>query len=1307
MSKQKILSQATEFMQRSEEPTRLDIKNEPFQFSARYKIIKQLGEGGIGKVYKAYDLWNRKQIALKILVTGKENPALWESFKNEFLLLTRLRHPGVVEVLDFGYTKPPGWTKPANDPAPPDHLHGGVPYFTMEFVEGRTLHQNFNLASLKDSILPESERLYHLIWQICDILEYLHLRGIVHCDLKPDNIKVTDRVFNVKLLDFGLWEKIGPRRKKTAKGTLPYMAPEIFSDEPLDERTDLYSLGVILYELVTSKPPFLSDDPMKIVSGHLEQQPVPPKDLNPQVDGSLNRLILDLLEKSPGKRPRSASRVKEIATGQLEGKSEIAEGKTLLVHLYSGEMVAREKEEAEAGQLLADILSSGRKVLLLAGEQGVGKSFFLRSIRIRSQLEQTLYVDSNCLEDQTKAYQPLIEILLKIKPYLEDRDPRLKEKFNQALGSILEKPEGKVVYLPQEQSSAHLKIMESLVHVSQIIPIVLVIDNLQWADLQTLRFLSQFGENTEEGRILLACAFRPEEIKEKTPLSELTDGWSGKAWCKYIKLDRFDYQKTRIFIRSKLKKGRFPEEFYLRLHQNTSGNPFFLTEVLKYLLEKKIIFLKECGWEVGSERLEQMSVPDSVEEVLFKNLERYDEETCSFLNAVAVAGKRFDPELVRELNLLAEKELSRIFFVLAKDQLLIKKESPLKGRVYYEFANQSLQNLLYQRFDEKERIRLHGRIAELLEERGLKEDEEAIFEIGHHYLKSHQHEKAYPYALLSAEKMAQRFANQEVLEYLSQAMEATSRFEDEEEGARKKVEALMKRADFHKQIGELNQALRDYKAILGLPKNSTGLKMMAEVYNDLGDTYRLKHDYKKGLSCLQKALHIRQKLGDSLQIANTLHNMGIIYGIDSQHQEALMAYQRALSIYRSLGNKFYIASTLNGMGDLQRICRRHQEAMKLFQESLKIKKELGNKEEIARSLNNIGIVYVELGRYDQAITNYRESLRLNEEIKNKKEIVYNLVNLGEVYQKTGDISNALRYSQEAWELAKNMDFTQAQGHIAKNLGVTNFELGEYQRAYEHFREAQEISEKIIDKELQVAVLLDLSKFYVVLNADSRANSSLEEAVRLINAIDDDRSLAMVYRVKSWLKNKEGKFRESSKFLKRAFDLAKNTNSQEDLYSLNLDFCGVFLGLKDRDKAREYLKAASRFMRDRSVSGTQAPCFISWEPNFYMNSGRVEWLSGDLSQAQRDFETALQKAERLNKPELSWQIHHLLGRLYIHRHDFEKAYGEFEKGGKILKILSENIKDKELKANYLKDQRKEDLLSELKNAARALVGDLKA
>jgi serine/threonine protein kinase/tetratricopeptide (TPR) repeat protein len=1270
-------------------------QKESFRFSNRYKIIQDLGEGGIGRVYKAYDLWNRKEIALKILTIGKQDLLFLESFKNEFLLLTRLRHPGVVEVFDFGYEKLSSSREHSDEIPPFDPIQNGIPYFTMEFVEGKALCQNFDLLN-KDTIQMESERLYHFIWQICDILEYLHLRGIVHGDLKPENLKVTEKIFNLKLLDFGLSEGIGIKRKKTTKGTLPYMAPEMFSDEPLDERTDLYSLGVILYELVTSKLPFFSDDPMKIVSGHLEQIPVPPQELNPYLSEPLNWLILKLLEKSPSQRPQNASEVKAFASGHLRENSEIAERKTFLSHLYSGEMVAREEKEAQVAKLLEQTLSSGGGAVLLAGEQGVGKSFFFRNLKIRCQLDGLLlYVDSNCLEDQTKAYQPLIEILYKIKPYLENCVPSLKEKFSQSLKLIFENPQDKTASLSEQQSLIHQEIIESLAHFSQIFPMVLAVDNLNGADFQTIRFLSDLGQNIKKSKIFLACAFRPEEIKGETPLKELIDRWRDERWCQHIKLDRFDYQMSVRFIRSKLKRERFPESFFSYMQKNTSGNPFFLTEVLKYLLEKQIVFLKDCIWEVDSQKLKQTPVPDSIEAVLLKNLERYDQRTLDFLNLAAVMGKKFDSELIRKLNPFAEKDLTKTLFVLVKDQVFIEKVSPGKGNLYYEFANQSLQNLLYQRLDEAKRLFWHKKVGECLEELSSKEDEESVFEIARHYLEARETDKAYQYSLLSAEKMEQRFANQEVIRYLEDAIKVSLKFSDKQKAMEKQVVALMKKADFCKRMGELNQAEQDYKTMLNLIKSSSNLRMLVKTYNELGETYRLKHDYKKGILCLKRAMKINRNLDDPLELARTFSYMGLLYWTDSQYQNALTSFQKALEIDQKLGNKSYEASTLNNMGLVYWSWRQYSQALKYFTDSLSVYKDLDNKEWIARTLNNVGETLVQLGEYHRAIEHLLKSLRLNEEIKNKKEETFNLENLSEAYRKIGNYAGALEYGHRGLKLASEINFTERAGRISKDLGVTHFELGEYQKAYECFQRAKEVAEKIEDKELQILVLIALSKFYAVFNNEKSSTRFLEEVTGIIITINDEKSLISVCQIKSGLKKKDRKFQEALTLLDQAMDLAKKVNAQEELLSLNLEYSKLYLDWGNIEKAQEFLRKASS-------SGSSR--YVLFQPEFYLISGKKEWMSGNLKLAQKDFETALGLSEKLNRPEMMWRIHHQLGKLFLSSHDIEKSYQQLNGAGKILKRLSEDIKDEGLKQNYLKDWEKKELLSDLKEAVKNLIGE---
>jgi len=1255
-------------------------------FSRRYEILQFLGEGGIGKVYRAYDGWIEKDVALKVLPPDVKNPSPLENFQREFLLLTQFKHPGVVEVLDFGYSE---------DVTQPGKLS---PYFTMELVEGKNLGEA--LANFLDPqpAPAEFERLTHLIWQICDILEFLHLRGMVHCDLKPDNLKVTDRIFRPKVLDFGLSEKIGARRGKETKGTLPYMAPEMFSEKPLDGRTDLYSLGVILYELVTSKLPFSFDDPVKIISAHLQQKPPPPSELNHNLPPFLNEFIMKLLEKSPADRPNNATQAKEMITAELRDDFRKAHGpdfsqkKSLLAHIYSGPMVGRDMELSRLEDDLRRAVSSQGSCLFLSGEQGVGKTFLLNHLKIKCQLQGIILVDTNCLENQTPAYQPLIDIFHKLEPYVENR---CGDHIVANLREIFKWSRRDALASPQDQTSFHLRITDLLVEVSQIFPFVMVIENLQWADFLTLQFLKHFQRQKDKSKIFLCCSLREEKLKENIPLGSLIDLCLKGEDTKYVELNRFELPQTKNLISSKFTNQKFPPLFFAYLHERTSGNPFFIIEALKYLVEKGIIFLRDSVWITDTERLKESAVPDSIEAVLLENLERYDEKTLDFLNMVAVIGKKFTLPLLRGLNLFDEKTLSEILSFLTQDQLLKRNEESVGAKIYYQFANQSLQSLLYQRLDEEKRIRWHKKVGELLEKISSKEEEESVFEIAHHYLEGEELEKAYQYALLSAEKMEGRFANDEVLRYLENATEVALKFSDTKEATKKQVAALMKRADFCKKVGELNQAERDYLTILELSKGFPDLKMLAQTYNGLGETYRLKHDYKRGISCLKKAMQIHQKLDDPHQLADTLSYMGLLYWIDSQYKEALESFHQALEIDRRLGNKSSMASTLNNMGLVFWSQHQYLQALRYFTDSLSLYRDLDNEEWIARTLNNCGVTLFELGDYPRGIDHLLESLKLNEKIKNEKERTFNLENLSEAYRKIGEYSSSLEYGQRGLRLALEIDFKERVGRILRNLGMTHFELGEYQKAYGYFEKAREIAERIEDKELQVLVLIALCKFFAVLNSEKSSTQILEEAARITNTMGDEKSLISIHQIKGWLKKKEGEFEEALKLLDEAMALAKKLNVGEEIFSLNLDYAKFYLDRKDISKCKVFLNQARN-------SGLAR--YVLFQPAFYLISGRMEWVRGDLKPAQKDFEVALRLAEKLNHPETLWRIHHHLGKLFLSTRDIERAYPELKNAGRILKKLDENIKDEELKRNYLKDPKKKELLYDLKEVAKELIGE---
>ncbi|HEY9765082.1 MAG TPA: serine/threonine-protein kinase, partial [Chroococcales cyanobacterium] len=310
------------------------------QLASRYNVLTTLGVGGMGSVFLVDDTASGNRVALKVLSSLSDESGNGESvlrFKQEFRTMTRLRHPNTVEVYDYG------------------QLPDGTPYFTMEVVPGKGL----------DEILPLSpEKVEDVLVQLCRALGFIHCQGLVHCDIKPENIRIKEDG-TLKLMDFGLMEAAGTSGG-SIKGTLAYMAPEVCRRGKIDQRADLYSVGALAYHLLSGSPPFGGDTPLAIIKAHLETLPDP---LGASLDGIppyLDRLILRLLSKDPFRRPPSTvSVLSEMGIDSIEERTV----------LFTSPFVGREKELGELLSLLnASVEEKKGRCVWVTGSPGIGKS---------------------------------------------------------------------------------------------------------------------------------------------------------------------------------------------------------------------------------------------------------------------------------------------------------------------------------------------------------------------------------------------------------------------------------------------------------------------------------------------------------------------------------------------------------------------------------------------------------------------------------------------------------------------------------------------------------------------------------------------------------------------------------------------------------------------------------------------------------------------------------------------------------------------------------------------------------------------
>lgn len=310
----------------------------------RYRLDAELGRGGMGIVYRARDIPNNRDVAVKIINVGEQNALAREQFLHEAQITAALDHPHIVAVYATGAVD-----TGARTPSP---------FIAMELIEGKSLSELRGLTYAQIIDLGQ---------QICQALEYAHTQGLVHRDLKPQNVLVGKDGYRyvAKLVDFGLARQRGAPNLPTESGvagTVYYLAPEVIAGQPADVAADLYALGVMLYEMVTGRVPFSNFDEQSILAQHLNESVVPPSNTRRDVPPALESIILRLLAKAPTDRFASARQVR-LALERIAGAPERAAARSNLPPVANG-FVGRKNEIEQVKRLL----ESNRMVTLLSDE---------------------------------------------------------------------------------------------------------------------------------------------------------------------------------------------------------------------------------------------------------------------------------------------------------------------------------------------------------------------------------------------------------------------------------------------------------------------------------------------------------------------------------------------------------------------------------------------------------------------------------------------------------------------------------------------------------------------------------------------------------------------------------------------------------------------------------------------------------------------------------------------------------------------------------------------------------------------------
>lgn len=1221
-------------------------------FFARYQEQEELGEGGIGRVFRVLDLWEDREKALKFLKPEFRSSPLENAFLQEFSLLRKISHPHIVSVYDFH-----------------SGGQGSSPAYSLEFVKGPNLVEFYH---------PRPEQLNWLGFQICQILEFLHQQGIIHCDLKPDNFKVvadskSSNLSQVKLLDFGLAESVDLIKESKIKGTLDYMAPEILRSQAYSYPADLYSLGVILYELVSGRLPFTAADPAILISRVLEEEPEPPGQLNKSIPADLEELILRLLAKDPAKRISSASEVKTFFAQRISiPAGSASEWRPLL---ESRSWIPPSPIWEELLSIMRTPLLQRKKLVILCGSPGIGKT--------------------ECLQELYYSYQKesIPVFLWTIRGQIKDWWPEAGRRLWFMCSHSPDPDCKKVVSLLERALETGDQVCKTrlIAQIMSQLPLIFLVDGLDFeTDSEFIKLLSD-GYNGQKSLIILTVNPFPGQVGK---LEKFIYSHPETEKIELIQLQSLSPEQTRKLLEAKLPQFRIRERFFDRVWNVSGGNPGLVLAYLKNLWENdgllyqdgKIISTKsKVSAQEASQTLKTYA------EFINSDLTQAQRD---FLQKISVLGQRLD--LAAALDLTGEKietSYQYLRFLLKEGVLLPHFESE---EVKYQFSPPLLQKLFYAENSLPERKKLHQRAALYLENLRKQGENVPADQIAFHFVQGQQDfEKAYIYSVQAAEQALKTLSKREVLNHFENAFQAAGQGGDIRERILKQGQVLRKKAHFWKTIGNFQQARLNYHQLLKLFDKNSQQKILAEAYKDLGDLCRLKNSYRKGMVYLGRAEKIYRALDDKPELAHTLNNIGNLYWVSLQYEKALEYLNSALELHESLGNLAGAGSTLNNLAGVYLAINQYQKAVQYYQQSLEIHRGLEIPEEISRVLNNLGVVYMYTAEYQPALKSLLESLAINQKTGNLREQVFNLENLGECYQRMGNQVQALQFSQQGLKLAGQIGFTLRKGRILRNLGKSHFQLGEYSLAGEAYQKAYDTACSIEDWETQLWVLLDWAELYGRLNLPELSHQHLQRAQPLLERLDDSRARIYSYVLRGQLYREEPDFNSALTEFQKGQKLAQSKNLLEEELACTLGLIFTYIEQKDLEKVEQSLDNLEELL--------QKGDFSQYQPILALGQANYLRLTGRIDQALEQVERGLRKAIPGQKWEEAMELSYLSGQLWQEKKNLEKAYLAWEEAVSILKKLYQNITQPQLRQAYLQGKSKPALLAEFKKMASLLAG----
>jgi eukaryotic-like serine/threonine-protein kinase len=772
----------------------------PVLADGRYTLGRLLGEGAGKRVYLASDTRLQREVAAAVFKADGSDETTMRRARREAAAMAKLgEHPNVVNVYDFGED-------------------AGQLYLISQYMAGGDLYGLLSDAADHRLAVEEVVRIGA---DIASGLAHAHAHGVVHRDVKPQNVWLAPDG-TAKIGDFGLAAAEGGTRMTavgTMIGTVAYMPPEQGLGRGSDARSDIYSLGALLYELLCGIPPFVGESAAAVVSQHVSTAPVAPSGHRSGVPAALDQLVVRMLAKSPEARPQQAAEVRDalgLIAAAVAGGDTATHDVAALDRITGSGFVGRERETQALRAAIDDAVGRRGRTVLVSGESGIGKTRLASEAAAYAALRGAQVLWGRCYAGAgAPAYWPWVQV---IRNYARDHDAetvasdlgsgafeiaQIVSEVREQMPEIPESP-------PLDAEQARFRLFDSVsrfvIGASDRQPLAIFLEDLQQADRPSLMLLAYVARELASSRVFLLGTYRDDELPGDHHLNEVLTALSKERGYARIKLRGLSDQHVKVMLEAVLQQSlEQRDELALAdaVCRESEGNPYFTEEIIRHLIDSEVLDWRDGRWVTDIRGGEELGIPRGVHEVVSHRLAKLPAETLELLSTAAVIGREFDVQILTHVSgLEAGGVLARMQPAL--DGAIVRQATGEPGR--YVFAHGATRDALYDDLPALRRSQLHIAAGEALEQ--LYEDriESHLSAIAYHLAKAAPQgdvAKAADYAWWAGERAAATYAYEDAVSLYAAALRL---FDTLPEEPQRRCDLLLALGDARWRAGEAEGA---------------------------------------------------------------------------------------------------------------------------------------------------------------------------------------------------------------------------------------------------------------------------------------------------------------------------------------------------------------------------------------------------------------------------------------------------------------------------------------------------------------------